>query len=169
LKNNQLSILRDQEEIFKTDKNWIINDYALADFDNNDGSLDLALALWKKGDYADGSPLETAANREHWGSHLFLYSFRDGKPKIIWGSSILLQPIIELAAGNIDQDQDTELVILEGNYNDPYNLISSNISVMYWDDWGFTKEWEKSGNYHNLRVYNLGNLGYYIYVNAMQN
>jgi len=165
LQNNQLSIFKDQKEIFKTEANWVVNDYALADFDA-DGFTDLALALWKKGDYAEGAPFETVENREHWGSHLFLYSFREGKPKIIWGSSLLPRPIVELAAGDIDEDQNTELVVLEGDYKDPYKLISNNISVMHWDDWGFTQEWKKPGNYYNLRVYNLGNLGYYIYVNA---
>ncbi len=166
LQNNQLSIFKDQKEIFKTEANWIVNDYALADFDA-DGFTDLALALWKKGDYAEGSPLETAENKEHWGSHLFLYSFREGKLKIIWGSSLLPRPIIELAAGDIDGDQNVELVVLEGDYNNPYNLISNNMNVMDWDNWGFAQKWEKPGNYYNLRVYNLGNLGYYIYVNAV--
>lgn len=161
-----LSVLEDKEKIWETEKDWVVSDYAVGDF-NQDGFLEFAVALWKQGDYASDSPLETDENKNHWGSHLFLYSFKEENPKLIWGSSLLDRPIAELASGDVNQDGITELVVLEGDYQNPYDSYAHNLSVMSWSGWGFLKDWEKQGSYYNLRVYNKSDLGYYIYVNEL--
>lgn len=148
----KISVFRGEEKIWEQDSSWLTTDYALGDF-NQDGFLELALALWKKGDYAAGSPLEISENKEHWASHLFLYNFREGEGKIVWGSSILPRPILELAAGDANRDGVAELVVLEGNYNEPYGKVASNLAILQWDAWGFKKIWEKAGSYYNLRIY----------------
>lgn len=162
----KMQIWRGQDKIWESDLDWRINDYAVADFDG-DGELELALALWKQGDYAPDAPLETLENRSHWGSHLFLYHFQDGECKIMWGSSLLPQPILEIDAGDLNQDGKAELAVLEGKNQDTENLPSQNLSIMSWSGWGFVKDWEKQGQYYNLRVYKQGNLGYYVYVNSV--
>ncbi len=160
-----IQVLQNEKIIWQSDPAWVINDYTVGDF-NADGLPDLALALWKKGDYAENSPLETAENKEHWASHLFLYNLKDGKLNLIWGSSILDSPLLEIDAGDFNQDHKSELAVLEGTYQHPDIKISQDLGVLSWNGWGFTKDWEKSGTYYNLKIYNLANLGYYIYVNS---
>lgn len=166
--NGQIKVMKAGAEIWRSDINWQVVDYALGDF-NQDQSPELALALWKKGDYAPGAPLETESNQEHWGSHLFLYSFREGQAKLLWGSSLLERRILEIDSGDLDQDGRDELYVLEVEYAKAMPQASDFLVQMQWESWGFTKKWEKSGNYYNLKVYNQGDLGYYIYVNQVSN
>ncbi len=166
--NGQIKVVKAGAEIWRSDAEWQVVDFAWGDF-NQDEARELALALWKKGDYAPGAPLETAENQEHWGSHLFLYSFREGQAKLIWGSSLLERRILEIDAGDLNQDGRDELYVLEAEYGKKIPAASDFLLEMQWEDWGFTKKWEKPGNYYNLRVYNQGDLGYYIYVYEMGN
>lgn len=158
-----VKVLQNETKIWESDPAWVVNDYTVGDF-NGDAKPDLALALWKKGDYVENSPLANAENKEHWGSHLFLYNLKEaraaeardggrGELDLIWGSSILDKPLLEIEAGDFNKDQKSELVALEGTYEHPESKISQDLNVLSWNGWGFTKDWGKQGSYSDLKVY----------------
>ncbi|MDD5626739.1 MAG: CapA family protein [Patescibacteria group bacterium] len=162
-----VKVFQNETKIWESDPAWVVNDYTVGDF-NGDAKPDLALALWKKGDYAENSPLANTENKEHWGSHLFLYNLKRATPAspeardggqgaldLIWGSSILDKPLLEIEAGDFNKDQKSELVALEGAYEHPESKTSQNLNVLSWNGWGFTKDWGKGGGYYNLRVYSV--------------
>jgi hypothetical protein len=77
-------------------------------------------------------------------NHLFIYGWRDGAWRHLWCSSPVADPIVELAAADVDGDGASELVVLEGSYEMP-DAPASHVSVWRWSGWGFTLQWRSPG------------------------
>jgi hypothetical protein len=154
LAEGSLAVERQGEEVWASHPSWDVRQLLVADV-NNDGEQEAAFVLWKP------FHLEPTIIYDNFGfpslwqegslrNHLFLYGWRDAAWQRLWCSSPVADPILELAAGDVDGDGANELVVLEGSYEAP-DPPARHISVWRWNGWGFTLRWRGPGGlWHDL-------------------
>jgi poly-gamma-glutamate capsule biosynthesis protein CapA/YwtB (metallophosphatase superfamily) len=115
---------------------WQVLDLALGD-PNQDGRQELLIAVRKP----DPSGVLL--------SHPFVFGYRQGKYRLIWGGSAVSDPILEVELGDIDADGKQELIVLEELHGD----MGRAVSVWRWHGWGFSQVWRSQpGAYERLRL-----------------
>jgi hypothetical protein len=128
--------------LWQTPETWWVEDVSLADVDA-DGRLDVLFSLWKSWSFAGEPPLY-AEDSPVVLSHLFLYTFFEGKPKAVWCSSALPRPLLAIEL-SLDGEQTPVrsgalLHTREGEYaEDAATTLSSagETKEYAWEKWGF--------------------------------
>ena len=126
LKNKILYLYSEKGIVWSTDREWQVEYFQIADFDN-DNLEELGIVVWKEGYYGPTMPFWEEENKNDWGNHIFIYRLESGQPEIQWGSSTIEDKISSIDVGNIDEDEENELIVVHENGQD----------VMQWDDFGF--------------------------------
>ncbi len=72
-KNGLLILYRDNTEVWRTDWDWSVQDYCLADLDR-DGQNELAMLVWKRGSYGPHRPFWVMHNDIRLEQHVFVYA-----------------------------------------------------------------------------------------------
>jgi hypothetical protein len=144
LEEGSLTVVHQGQEAWSSDPSWDVRQLLVADV-NNDGQQEVAFVLWKPFRLQPEIIYDTFGFPSLWreGSlrnHLFLYGWRDGAWQHLWCSSPVADPIVELAAGDVDGDGDNELVVREGSYDAPEGA-TAHATVWSWNGWGFTLQW----------------------------
>ena len=148
LEEGSLTVVHQDQEVWQSDPSWDVRQLSVADV-NNDGKQEAAFVLWKPFRLEPAIIYETFGFPPLWeeGSlrnHLFLYGWRDGAWQHLWCSSPVADPIMELAAADVNGDGSNELVVLEGSYDAP-DAPARHISTWQWNGWGFTLQWRSPG------------------------
>ena len=148
LKEGILSVVHQDQEIWRSDPSWDVRQLLVADV-NNDGQQEAAFVLWKPFRLEPAILYDTFGFPSLWeeGSvrnHIFLYGWRNGTWQHLWCSSPVADPILELAAADVDGNGANELVVLEGSYDAP-DAAARHVSVWRWNGWGFTLQWRSPG------------------------
>lgn len=125
-------VYEDSIKLLETDHSWDVREIIVGDFTNN-GKNELALYLWKKGNYGPSLPFWVKENDSSYKQHLFLYEWDDGL-KALWHSSNLPYINVETKLGDFDGDGKNEIKVLERSYDWDYK--ESN-AIWQWDEWGF--------------------------------
>jgi hypothetical protein len=116
-----------------------IIDSLAADFDR-DKEDELALVVWKRGNYGSLMPFWVERNESDFSSHLFLYQLKGDKISPFWHSSKLEKPICSLKMEDLNEDGQLELVVWEGEYvKKGFSCQEQAKSYWRWNGWGFTK------------------------------
>jgi hypothetical protein len=144
LADGSLTVMHQGQEVWRSDPAWNVRQLLLADV-NNDSKQEVAFVLWKPYHPEPSIIYDTFNFPSLWeeGSlrnHLFLYGWRDSAWQHVWCSSPVAEPIVELAAGDVDGDGSNELVVLEGSYETPDAPVRQ-VSTWQWNGWGFTIQW----------------------------
>jgi hypothetical protein len=148
LAEGSLTVVHQGQELWSSDPSWDVRQLLVADVDN-DGRQEVAFVLWKPFRLEPAVFYDTFGFPSLWeeGSlrnHLFVYGWRDVAWQHLWCSSPVADPIMELAAGDVDGDGSNELVVLEGSYDAP-KAPAGQVSVWQWNGWGFTLQWRGPG------------------------
>jgi poly-gamma-glutamate capsule biosynthesis protein CapA/YwtB (metallophosphatase superfamily) len=115
---------------------WQVIDLALGD-PNLDGRQELLMAVRKP----DRSGVVL--------SHPFVFGYRQGEYRLLWGGSAVSDPILEVELGDTNGDGQQELIVLEELHGDQGRAVS----VWRWHGWGFSQVWRSPpGNYEHLRL-----------------
>jgi poly-gamma-glutamate synthesis protein (capsule biosynthesis protein) len=134
--NGRVKITATSSPDWQSPEEWRVVDLAAGD-PNGDGRGELLLALQKP--ERSGVLL----------SHPFVFGYRQGSWRILWGGSGVSDPILETALGDLDGDGGQELVVLEALHAGP----ERSVSVWRWNGWGFSRVWRSEpGWYTNLRL-----------------
>ena len=120
---DRVRVERAGETVWESEPEWRVVDVAVGDC-TNDYRQEVLMALWK--DDAAGVPR----------SHPFIMGHRHGRYDLIWGGSAVVDPLRELALGDVDGDGRNELVVLEGWYGDPEGTPARFVTVWRWHGWG---------------------------------
>lgn len=97
------------------------------------------------------SPLDGFHDARGDSCHLILLDPADGRE--IWAGSALPAPLLDLAAGDVDDDGRSEVVTLEGRYVDGRGGPAFHVDVWEWNGFGFTLAWRSPpGLFHQLRL-----------------
>lgn len=156
LAEGSLTVVHQGHEVWRSDPSWDVHQLLVADV-NNDGKQEAAFVLWKPFRLEPAIIYQTFNFPSLWEegtlrNHLFLYGWRDAAWQHLWCSSPVADPIMELAAGDVDGDGSSELVVLEGSYDAP-DAAATHVSVWIWNGWGFTLQWRSPGGvWHHLML-----------------
>jgi hypothetical protein len=160
LESGSLTVLHRDEKAWTSDPSWDVRQVVAADLDH-DEQQEVALVLWKPfrrepdvvyQTFDFHSPWEEGSQR----NHLFVYTWEEGGWQPLWCSSPIPDPILQIAAGDVDGDGADELVALEGSYGEDLGTPARHVSVWRWNGWGFTLQWRSPrGLYEALTVFDV--------------
>jgi hypothetical protein len=147
-----LTISENEKIIWSSNQVWWVDSYYIADVDG-DGKNNLALSVWKSGNFGSSKPFWIKENDPAVKNHFFVFSFKDKRVVPLWQSSNLSVPNCEFLLSDLDSDKIMELVVLEGTYNDNQTCESNYLAVWQWNDWGFSNEYRSEmGVFMNLEL-----------------
>jgi len=151
LKDGQLWIFDGVNQIWKSQDNWWIDGFSLAD-SNHDGINDINMSVWREGDFGSSKPFWIDENDMSIKNHFFVFDIKADRIIPVWQSSNLENPNREFCFYDIDNDGRQELVVIEGTYEDD-GACGEYIAIWRWNSWGFFNEWRSTkGKYINLSV-----------------
>jgi len=151
LRDGQLWIFEGVNQIWKSQDNWWIDDFFLAD-SNHDGIIDMNMSVWREGDFGSSKPFWIDENDMSIKNHFFVFDIKADRIIPVWQSSNLENPNREFCFDDIDNDGKQELVVIEGTYEND-GAFGEYIAVWRWNSWGFFNEWRsEKGKYINLSV-----------------
>ena len=134
LEGTRVHIYGSSRLLWESPADWEVVDVALGD-PNDDGRQELVLAVWKE---------DPAGYRR---SHPYLVGYRGGEYTLIWGGRAVMDPIHELALGDVDGDGRQELLVLLQRAS----LDDHAVAVWRWHGWGFSLLWQSPpGRYRDL-------------------
>jgi len=160
LKNGKLKIIKDKKIIWQSPDGWWIDNFVLAD-SNNDGVSDINLSLWKSGNFGASKPFWVRENDMSVKNHFFVLDFVNASIRQVWGSSNLGKPNCEFKIADVDNDGKNDLVVIEGEYSQEAKCKGNYVAIWKWNDWGFSNEWRSGkGNYANLEIEKINGKSY---------
>ncbi|MDD3654415.1 MAG: CapA family protein [Desulfotomaculaceae bacterium] len=121
--------------IWQSPVDWWVDDFFLGD-SNNDSIPELNLLVWKSGSFGPHKPFWLTRDDLSIKNHLFIFKLVAGAIKPVWQSSNLDAPNYEARLADPDGDGANELVVVEGNYEDPG---VREAGIWRWNGWGFSK------------------------------
>ena len=152
LENGELRISQNAKIIWKSSKDWWIDDFALAD-STGDGVININLSVWKAGDFGQSKPFWVEENDMSIKNHFFVFKFEDNKIRAVWQSSNLEAPNCEFLFEDINGNGKKELIVIESDYADKEFCQGKYLAVWQWPEWGFTNEWRShKGKFENLTI-----------------
>ncbi len=152
LNKGSFIIKQENKIIWETPLDWWVDDFEIADV-TNDGEKNVVLSVWKSGDYGPSKPFWVTKNDLSIKNHLFVYSLRNNKIKPVWQSSNLEKPNCEFMFTDINNDDQEELLVIEGEYDIANECKGNYLAIWKWNDWGFFNEWRsEEGDYHDIEL-----------------
>ncbi|MBN1178463.1 MAG: VCBS repeat-containing protein [Anaerolineae bacterium] len=124
---------------------WHVTGSVTADV-TGDGAPECVLLVWRP--WQDwptqrwspiASPIETFHDAAGDSCHLILLDPATGRE--VWAGSALPAPLLALAVGDMDGDEQREVVTLEGSYAGGRAGVASHVDVWRWNGFGFTLMW----------------------------
>lgn len=138
-----ITVREKDQVLWKSPDAWKVQAFAIGDLDN-DGSVNLAVSLWKKGSFGETLPFWHKGKDKSYKNHMFIYKLVDDNFKSVWCSSNLDNPIVSLTISDINGDGLNELIVEEGQYRKVFGeryALDENApiksTVWQWDQWGF--------------------------------
>ena len=130
----RITIYEQGTAVWQSPEAWRVVDVALGD-PNDDGRYEIMLAIWQKD--ADGYER----------SQPYILGHRGGRYDLLWGGRPVVDPIRELAVGDVDGDGTDELVVIE----EMSDGSGTAVSVWRWAGWTFSLIWRSEpGSYSGL-------------------
>ncbi len=135
LRDGKLKVTENSRLIWQSQDDWWVDDFFLGDSDN-DGKPELNLLVWKSGSFGPHKPFWVTKEDFSVKNHLFIYKLVEGAFKPVWQSSNLDRPNYEVFLADLDGDGKNELLVVEGDYNNPG---VRETGIWKWNGWGFSK------------------------------
>ncbi len=152
LQNGKLSVTEKGKLLWQSPSEWWVDNFVLAD-SNNDGTVDINLSVWKRGDFGSSKPFWIKQNDMSIKNHFFIFDLVNNNIKPIWQSSNLDAPNCEYTFADIDGDGKNDLLVIEGDYATKPVCNGQYVAVWKWNGWGFSNEWRsEKGNFSNLMI-----------------
>lgn len=88
LSHSRFTALRQGLSCWQSEPGWHVQDFLTGDLDR-DGSTELLLLVWRRGNYGSSKPFWVKQNDTRWSQHIFIYDQQNGQFTPQWMSSQL--------------------------------------------------------------------------------
>lgn len=163
LRNGILTIRRcddtSEGSLWQSPSDWQVKEWTVSDL-NHDGRNELALLVWRQFSPWPVDPILTEGggriNSFHDAAgnscHVILIGWRNGRFGELWAGSALFEPVISLAAADMDGDGAQELVTVEGKYQDSPLWRSGPLAIWKWNGFGFDLSTRIGGAFRHVKL-----------------
>lgn len=103
LKNGYLEVTEKEKLFWKAHGDWYVQDIEIADITGN-GKPNLILQFMSTDNFASHIPFWHKKREKGLFSHIFIYEYRQGRLKCIWGSSALNRPAVSMEMVDINRE-----------------------------------------------------------------
>ncbi|MBA4375492.1 MAG: hypothetical protein C0401_04885 [Anaerolinea sp.] len=141
---------------WKSPDEWNVTEAILADL-NRDDRNELVMVVWRAFKpwpidkfLPHGGRINSFQDRKGMSCHLILVGWDGKKYRELWAGSSLIDPIFDIRAADLDQDDNQELVALEGQYDSTNQ--SGAITVWEWSGFGFRLQDRVEGKFSNYAI-----------------
>ncbi len=161
----EISIQDGRAEIHKAGKlawrspdGWLVKQAIVADL-NHDGRLEAVLLVWR--DFRpwpvdqfmpNGGRIAGFHNQQGQSCHLILIGWKKNGFGELWAGSALAEPLLKIAAVDLNADGKQELVTLESDYQDSPGSPASAFSAWEWNGFGFSLLTRTNGHFRQMQV-----------------
>jgi hypothetical protein len=146
LQDHRAYILGHEETLWSSPEEWRVEEALITDL-NADQTPEVSLLLWRAfapwpidSYLVHPGRIDSFHNRKGQSCHLILIGYRDGHFIEVWAGSALADPLLQIAALDLDGDGRQELVALESHYNQLLP-IGEALTIWEWNGFGFTLRW----------------------------
>jgi hypothetical protein len=137
----RISVIKEGQEIWASDPTWQVTDLTLGD-PNDDGRFNILSVVWIEDEQGTAF------------CHPYMFGYRGGSVRLIWGGSAAIYPLQEVLLADIDGDGNQELIVIEAvdkDYKPGSGTGLSVVSVWDWRGWHYSLRW-KSDPAHYSRL-----------------
>jgi hypothetical protein len=143
---------------WRSPEGWLVKQAILADL-NLDGRLEAVLLVWR--DFRpwpvdqfmpNGGRIAGFHNPQGESCHLVLIGWKKTGYGELWAGSALAEPLLKIAAIDLNEDGEQELAVLESDYQDPPGYPARAFSAWEWNGFGFSLLARAKGKFRQLQV-----------------
>ncbi len=137
---------------------WRVRQALVADL-NHDGQPEAVLLVWRPFQpwpVDAWLPSDGRINSFHdargMSCQIILIGWYQNEFRERWAGSALAEPVIRLAAADLDGDGKQLLVTLESEYNDPASAPARRLKIWDWNGFGFSVVYKMEGPFSQMQV-----------------
>ena len=143
---------------WRSPEGWLVKQAILADL-NRDGRLEAVLLVWR--DFRPwpvdqfmpkGGRIAAFHDPQGQSCHLILIGRKKNGYGELWAGSALAEPLLKIAAVDLKEDGEQELVTLESDYQDPPSSPARAFSAWEWNGFGFSLLARTNGQFRRMQV-----------------
>ena len=143
---------------WRSPEGWLVKQAILADL-NRDGRLEAVLLVWR--DFRPwpvdqfmpkGGRIAAFHDPQGQSCHLILIGWKKNGYGELWAGSALAEPLLKIAAVDLKEDGEQELVTLESDYQDPPSSPARAFSAWEWNGFGFSLLARTNGRFRQMQV-----------------
>jgi len=143
---------------WRSPEGWLVKQAILADL-NRDGRLEAVLLVWR--DFRPwpvdqfmpkGGRIAAFHDPQGQSCHLILIGWKKNGYGELWAGSALAEPLLKIAAVDLKEDGEQELVTLESDYQDPPSSPARAFSAWEWNGFGFSLLARTNGQFRRMQV-----------------
>lgn len=144
MEDGRISILSGQIRAWESPPGWEVIQSEITDL-NQDGLFEVSLLVWRPFRpwpvdefLPHGGRISEFQDKEGNSCHFILIGVTGSGYGELWAGSALAEPIISFAAGDLNNDDNQELVTLEGRYAWKRSSQAHTLKVWEWNGFGFS-------------------------------
>jgi hypothetical protein len=153
LANARAIIATGSQTLWESPAAWSVSQAIVSDL-NDDGVPEATLVVWRP--YASwpidrwlphGGRIDAFHDAAGQSCHLILVGWKNGRWREVWAGSALSDPLLQIAAVDLDLDGAEELLALEGRYGIRQSVASGRLGLWKWNGFGFNLESRATGGH----------------------
>ncbi len=161
LSAGRLAILSASRVVWQSREDWRVSQAAFNDL-NRDGAPEVTLLVWRPFRpwpvdrwLPHGGRIAGFHDAAGESCHLILIGWKDGRYRELWAGSALAEPIRAFGTADLNGDGRTELITLEGWYDDPPSKTASRLKVWEWNGFGFNAVYTLEGRFRQMQIVHI--------------
>ncbi len=158
LVQGRLTIFSSGQSVWQSPAGWTVVQAEFTDL-NRDGTQEVTLLVWRPfrpWPVDQWLPHAGRIARFHDAQgnscQIILIGWRGHEYGELWAGSALAEPVKSFRTADLNDDNNQELVTLDGSYGDPHSAPARALKVWGWNGFGFTVVSVMEGIFHKLAL-----------------
>lgn len=159
INNDQAFLISNGQYVWESPSDWQVLQTLISDLDQDD-KPEITLLIrrpfhpWPVDQWLPfGGRIEDFQDSSGMSCHIIMIGWKDERYKEIWAGSSLSQPALSIAAADLDQDGQIELITMEGVYDERSVFPGKTLKLWEWNGFGFSLLTSLPGKYNNFMIF----------------